>query len=146
MAEEIIEIKTRVDLERCFPIIKELRPHLSLDEYLKIYFEAHSADGYELVAIEENKEIVAVMGYRYLTDFVRGLHLYVDDLVTTEKARSRGYGAKLLQVAEAIAAENQIPSLRLCAVLENHRGISFYEQNGWSKRAYAFTRSVPPVE
>ena len=142
MSKRILEIKNRRDLERCYPVMKELRTHLSLEEFVSIYFESHSADGYELIAIEEQGEIQALMGYRFLTDYLRGRHLYIDDLVCTEKVRSKGLGAELLEIAESIAADNKIKSLRLCTGIENERGIKFYDRNGWTKRAYAYNKTL----
>lgn len=79
------------------------------------------------------------MGYRVLWDFVRGKHLYIDDLVSKEK--SKGHGKRLLDYAEEKARElNCSGGLRLCAVLENKDGIRFYEKNGWKARAYAFVK------
>src|SRR5690242_9881296 len=97
MQKRIFVIENETDLKRCYPVIKELRPHLSLDEYIEIYNQAHAADGYEIVALENQGQIHAVMGYRFLSDFVRGKHVYIDDLVSTESARSKGFGAELLK-------------------------------------------------
>lgn len=133
-------VRTQNDLEKCFAVIKELRPHLSLTEYLEIYAEAHKSNGYEIVAIEEEGNVVAAMGYRILFDYVRGKHLYIDDLVSTEKSRSKGLGAKLLKYAESVAKELKCKSLRLCTGIENERGIQFYEKNGWIKRSYAYVK------
>ncbi len=142
MGKRVFTVSSRVDLERCYPLMKELRPHLSYEDYLTIYDDAHSTGGYEIVAIEENGEILAVMGYRFLSDFVRGKHLYIDDLVTAEKARSKGWGRELLRFAEELAYTNGCKSLRLCTGVENERGVSFYERNGWVKRAFAFTKKL----
>ncbi|QDK42559.1 hypothetical protein DOM21_14090 [Bacteriovorax stolpii] len=136
---KFITAKNEEDLKLFFPVLKELRPHLSFDEYLKIYQEAHASDQYELVALVENEKIMGIMGYRVLCDFVRGRHLYIDDLVSVEK--SKGHGAKLLIYAEKKAQELDCTGgLRLCAVLENSGGIKFYERNGWKARAYAFVK------
>lgn len=140
---KFVKIQNREELERCFPVMKELRPHLNVQEYLEIYRHAHAMDGYEIVAMEQDGQIVAVMGYRILYDFVRGRHLYIDDLVSTEKLRSKGFGAALLKHAEVISKDLNCKSMRLCAVLENEPGIKFYEKNHWTKRAYAFTKKVP---
>lgn len=142
MEKRIFTVTNSSDLERCYPVIKELRPHLSFDEYLSIYEQSHASDGYEIVAIEENEKILAVMGYRFLSDFVRGKHVYVDDLVSTENARSRGLGAELLTFAEAVAKETGCKSLRLCTGIENERAIKFYDRNAWTKRAFAFTKKM----
>jgi len=134
--------KTRSDLEKCFPVIKQLRPHLSLADYLSIYDEAHHKNGYEIVAIEENQKIVAVMGYRILSDYVRGKHVYIDDLVSNELMRSKGLGAELLKYAESVARSMNCKSLRLCTGLENERAIQFYEKNNWKKSAFAYSKKL----
>ncbi|WP_413612748.1 GNAT family N-acetyltransferase [Bdellovibrio sp. HCB-110] len=142
MNKRTFTVKGKTDLERCYPIMKELRPHLSFEEYIAIYNEAHIADGYEIVAIEDKGQIMAVMGYRFLSDYVRGRHVYVDDLVSTEKARSQGLGAELLKFAEEIAKASGCNTLRLCTGIENVRGVKFYERNGWTKRAFAYTKKL----
>lgn len=135
-------MRTREQLERCFRVMKELRPQLELDTYFKIYEEAHKADGYEIVAIQSGEEVLAVMGYRFLWDYVRGKHLYVDDLVTTKAARSHGLGAQLLQFAENIAVQSECKSLRLCTGVENTLGIKFYERSGWTNRSLVFVKKL----
>ena len=53
-------------------------------------------DGYKLAYIREEANIVAVAGYRINTNLFMGKHLYIDDLVTAESQRSKGYGENLL--------------------------------------------------
>jgi GNAT superfamily N-acetyltransferase len=142
MAKRIFTVTDKNDLERCYPVMKELRPHLSYEDYISIYEESKAADGYQIVAIEQDDKILAVMGYRFLSDYVRDKHVYVDDLVSTESSRSQGLGAELLEFAEDIARKNNCKSLRLCTGIENERGIKFYDRNGWTKRAYAFSKKL----
>lgn len=142
MNDNIFKVKTEVELKECYPVLKELRPHLSYEEYINIYNQAHSNEGYEIIAIRKKNQVVALMGYRILSDFVRGRHLYIDDLVSTENARSQGLGAKLLKYAEDLAPELGCRTLRLCTEIENERGIQFYEKNNWTKRAFAYTKKL----
>lgn len=142
MEKRLFVVKGEADLKRCYPVMKELRPHLSFEDYLSIYKQAHASDGFEIVAIENSEGILAIMGYRFLSDYVRGRHVYVDDLVSTERARSQGLGAELLKYAEKVAAESGCKSLRLCTGIENERGITFYNRNGWTKRAFAYTKKL----
>lgn len=142
MEKRIFVIKDKNDLDRCFPIMKELRPHLTIESFFAIYDQAHSSDGYEIVGAEIDGKILAVMGYRFLSDYVRGKHVYIDDLVSTESARSQGLGAELLKFAEEIAQNNNCAALRLCTGIENERGAKFYDRNGWTKRAYAYTKKI----
>ena len=142
MEKRLFIVQSQTELERCYPVIKELRPHLRFEDFLEYYQQAHASDGYEIAAIESQQGIVAVMGYRFLVDFVRGRHLYIDDLVTSERVRSMGLGAELLKYAEKVAADSGCKSLRLCAALENEGGIRFYNRNGWHQRAYAFAKKI----
>lgn len=142
MQKRIFTVTNKNDLERCYPVMKELRPHLSFEDYISIYEQAHASDGYEIVAIEDKEQILALMGYRFLSDFVRGKHIYVDDLVSTAKARSQGLGAELLKFAESVAEATECRSLRLCTGIENERGIQFYVRNGWTQRAFAYTKKI----
>lgn len=142
--EELFLIKANSphDLERFYPVMKELRKDLSYQDFLSLYEKAHEADGYEVVGFEINGKVLAVMAYRILHDLVHGKHLYIDDLVSTESQRSKGLGAKLLAHAEKIAKENSCKGLRLCTGIENESGKKFYERNGWSLRAVAYKKKL----
>jgi len=130
------------DLERFYPVMKELRKDLSYQDFQNLYEKAHEADGYEVVGFESQGKVVAVMGYRVLHDLVHGKHLYVDDLVSTESQRSKGFGAKLLAHAEGLAKELSCKGLRLCTGIENEKGKKFYERHGWSLRAVAYKKKL----
>jgi GNAT superfamily N-acetyltransferase len=141
VTSKFIVLKTHAELESVFPLMHELRPHLSLSEYLTVYDEAHKADKFEIVALKENEVIVALMGYRILHDLVRGKHVYIDDLVVSKDVRSKGYGAQLLSYAESVARELKCP-LRLCTGLDNSRGMKFYERNGWTQRVVVYVKKL----
>lgn len=137
-----IKAKDKNDLERFYPVMKELRKDLSLSDYFSIYEKAHATDGYEIVALEYENKIFAVMGYRVLYDFVHGKHLYIDDLVSTESRRSQGYGAMLLSYAEVLAKESGCSRLRLCTGKENELGKKFYERNEWDFKAVVYKKKI----
>ena len=139
---EIVELKSPVELEQGFSVLKELRQKLSFQEYMDLYRQASNRDQFCLVGVFKDKKCLAVMGYRILYDFVHGKHLYVDDLVVTEKCRSQGVGAHLLKYAEKMAQENQCQGLRLCTGIDNHRGKKFYERNNWIAKSIAFKRPI----
>ncbi len=140
---EIVVINDRAGLERAFPVMKELRTHLDLDSFISIHDEAKRADGYQIVTLERMGEVLAVMGYRVLHDYVHGQHLYIDDLVTGKDHRSQGLGARLLQYAEKEAQRLGCTGLRLCTGIENEPGKKFYEREGWQLRAVAYKKRLP---
>lgn len=131
------------DLERVYPVMKELRSVLEFDDFVSWVKLAHAADGYRLVAREDRKRILAVMGYRILHDLLHGSHLYVDDLVTTRDARSMGHGAELLRYAEAEARRLGLSGLRLCSGIENEAARRFFEREGWKPLSFTFKKKVP---
>jgi ribosomal protein S18 acetylase RimI-like enzyme len=139
---KFIVVKTPQDLKRSYPVMKELRTNLEYDTFVDTYEKAHQADGYQIVSVEKGDQIVALMGYRFLHDFVHGKHVYIDDLVTTEAVRSQGVGAELLKHAEAIAEKNNCKNLRLCTGIENEQGKKFYERNSWNLRAIVYKKKM----
>ena len=130
------------DGQRFYNLLKQLRPHLTLEEFEKTYSEAKTTNQYQLVGIEEGHELIALMGFRFLNDFVHGRHLYIDDLVSSEMHRSKGYGAILLNYAEKVATENDCSNLRLCTGIENERGKTFYSKHGWNLRAVVYKKKL----
>jgi ribosomal protein S18 acetylase RimI-like enzyme len=139
---KFIVMKTPLDLKRCYPVMKELRANLDFETFVDIYEKAHVDNGYEIVAVEKDSQIVALMGYRLLHDYVHGKHVYIDDLVTTEAVRSQGVGEKLLKHAESIAEKNNCKNLRLCTGIENEQGKKFYERNSWNLRAIVYKKKI----
>ena len=95
---------TPEDIQRCFPVMAELRPHLKAEEFVARVRRQQNA-GYHLAFLTDKKIVKAVAGYRYSESLSWGKFLYVDDLVTSEKSRSHGYGQQLLKwlVTEAKA-------------------------------------------
>lgn len=124
-----------------FPILHQLRPEPSQTEAEAIVREAHDASGYRLYGVFEEETCVGLVGWRILTDFVHGKHLYIDDLVVDSNQRSRGIGEEILAAAESFARAQGCTGLRLCTGVDNARGKSFYEKCGLSLRAVAFKRS-----
>lgn len=135
----IISFNPANDSERFFDLLKELRPHLSFADFKYIL---NHADNYQMIGLEEENRLVALMGYRILHDFVHGKHIYIDDLVTASSERSKGHGAVLLKHAEEIAHEHGCKNLRLCTGIDNEAGKRFYERESWNQRAIVYKKKI----
>ena len=123
-----------------YVVMRELRPHVDHATFLHRCREAARRDGYTLYGAFDGGRLVGVMGMRELVDLLHGRHLYVDDLVVAEAARSRGVGSRLLACAEAIARERGGLGLRLCTGIDHAAGRRFYEREGWAARAVAYKK------
>lgn len=136
-----IDLTNSDDIKNAFMLVRQLRKHLDFEAYHRL-IQQMTLEGYELWSFEENSKLIAVMGLRPYTDFVRGTHLYIDDLVVDENFRSKNIGSKLLAYAEQLAKDRSLKSLRLACALENVGGMKFYDKGAWTKRSYNYVKSA----
>ena len=131
------------DIRRCWPLLRQLRPHLDESEFLPAVrrMEPH---GFRLAYAEDGSgEVRAVAGYR-VTEMLRtGLMLEVDDLVTDAPARSGGYGKALMEWLLAEAAALGCSVLELDSGVQRHDAHRFYFREGMHILGYHFSRSLP---
>lgn len=126
------------EIRRCFPVVSELRPHLAADEFLP-RIRRMQAEGFLLAYLEEDREVRAAIGYRYLDLLFSGLTLYVDDLVTDPRHRSRGYGAALLRWAREQARAKGCAALTLDSGVQRKEAHRFYFRERMSIDSYHFS-------
>lgn len=135
-----IHLLSTEDLPLAFMLLKDLRPHLTLEKFIEIYHLAHANDHFRFAGIKMGKEWTALMGFRILYDMVHGKHLYIDDLVTLPQHRSQGLGALLLEYAEAEAHRQNCSYLRLCTGVDNHGARRFYEKHQWETKVIVYKK------
>src|ERR1700747_3256176 len=79
------------EIRRCYPVLKQLRPHLH-ESALVRQVTRQQAQGYFLAYLESESQIRSVAGYRFCENLVSGKLMYVDDLVTNAEDRSKVFG------------------------------------------------------
>lgn len=129
-------------MKLAYPVIRELRPHLTFEDFVTLHAQTKARDEYQLVGLLQNNQYMAVMGYRILFDFVHGKHLYIDDLVVNASVGSQGIGKQCLDFAESEAKCLSCKTLRLCTGTDNQKGMQFYEKNSWKPRAIAYKKKL----
>jgi len=134
----IRELKTN-ELELAFPVISQLRPHRSLEEYIEIVKEMAST-GYQIVCLFESGKVVAYAGFARLTILHYGDHIWVYDLVTDENKRSKGYGKLLMSYIENLAEENALQCVALQSGFQRIDAHRFYENIGYDKVSFVFKK------
>ena len=134
---------TDSDIERCFDVMSELRTHLQRDTFLATVRHMET-EGYRLAFIDEQERgnVVAVAGYRIYTNLFMGKHLYVDDLVTANSQRSKGYGEQMVQWLREQAKNNGCRFFHLDS--GTHRGAAhkFYFKQGFTIASYHFSEEL----
>jgi GNAT superfamily N-acetyltransferase len=82
--------------------------------------------GYRLVAVVTRGRVEAVAGYRYGESLAWDSFLYVDDLVTDERARSKGHGKLLLDWLKREASARGCRDLHLDSGVQRFDAHRFY--------------------
>jgi GNAT superfamily N-acetyltransferase len=126
------------EIALCYPLMRQLRPHLaSADEFAERW-RRQSAVGYRIVALWSEQGPSALAGFRINESLIHGRFLYVDDLVAAERERSRGYGARLMAFLKNEGRTLGCAKLVLDTGLDNVLGHRFYDRQGLVAMALRF--------
>lgn len=138
----IVHYETKEELVKGFGVLKQLRPHLNEESFLTLY-ENMKSEGYKLIGLEVNEETVAVTGIGIQTNFYDGKHVFVYDLVTDEKNRSKGYGDELLNYVFEYGKEHGCELVTLQSGLQRINAHRFYEDKmEYKKVSYVFSKKI----
>ncbi len=137
--------ETDEEIESCFDVMSELRGHLKRSEFVSLVRNMES-EGYRMAYVQEAGQVVAVAGYRISTNFYMGKHLYVDDLVTAGRARSRGYGEELVEWLRVQARAAGCQFFDLDSGVQRRRAHKFYFKHGFSIASYHFSERLDESE
>lgn len=135
--------KTDSDILTCFPVMKQLRDDLVEEEFVST-IRSLEKQRYQLAMLCINKMPVALAGFRIGESLAWKKYLYVDDLVTVEAERSKGYGAKLLRWLYDYAAKEDCDQLHLDSGIQRKEAHKFYEREGMQMPSYHFAKIVTP--
>ena len=139
--------ETRDEVARCHAVMRELRPHLELSSFVE-QVARQRTEGYQLAYLEAEETVQACAGYRILEYLAFGRTLYVDDLVTAEIARSRGFGAELMAWLAAEARATNCAQLHLDSGVQRFGAHRFYlrERMDIIAHHFALKLSAWPVQ
>ncbi|WP_342389294.1 GNAT family N-acetyltransferase [Salinicoccus bachuensis] len=143
----IKELNTDGEIRSDFTVMKQLRTHLDELQYVDLVKEAKEVDNYLLHVLFENEEIVAVCGFKSMITLYYGRLVWVCDLVTDHKIRSKGHGKKLFDFVYEWAEKNNYESFALSSVLARKEAHRFYEEKiDYDKSSFMFKKSIKNVE
>lgn len=86
------EIKLKEDLEKIYPLIKQLRNNLSLKDFLDKIQLATQTQHYKLFAYEDKGAFKAACGVMPFNVLYHNHCLYICDFVVDEALRGKGVG------------------------------------------------------
>ncbi len=127
------------ELPQLMSLYKQLHhddPDVSQDEALiQVWNEIYNSPDLYYIVIEENGMILATCNITIIKNLTRGLQSYglIENVVTHEDYRKKGYGTKVLHKAIQIARENNCYKVMLMTSSKNEATLRFYERAGFIK-------------
>jgi ribosomal protein S18 acetylase RimI-like enzyme len=145
MNEQLRDVDDERSLRACYPVMKELRPHLVSEQDFVARVERMRLQGYRILAAWDGEMVVALAGYRLQENLVYGRFLYVDDLVSSETHRGQRWGARLLEQLTGYARREDCVKLVLDTGLSNVLAQRFYFRAGLLPGAMRFGKLLSEV-
>jgi len=139
---EVRIAKTDQEIDRCFAVISQLRPHLLRGAFVA-QVRRQQAANYELVYLLDSDRVLAVAGYGIGESLAWGQYLYVDDLVTDASSRSSGHGQALLDWLQERAGAAGCGQLHLDSGVQRHDAHRFYLRNRMAISSHHFVMTIP---
>jgi GNAT superfamily N-acetyltransferase len=138
---EVSVAESGAEIARCFPVMKHLRPQVGEAEFAG-RVRAQQAQGYRLAFLEDDGLVVAVAGFRVMEMLATGRTLYVDDLVTDEAARSRGYGKAMLNWLQRYGREAGCETFSLDSGTHRQEAHAFYFRERMRVTSFHFAKTL----
>ena len=139
---EIRILEQDEELRASFPIMKQLRTHLTEDEYMRLLAQQREHEHYRLVGLFDEGQIRALGGFRVATALTCGKYIYIDDLVSDEATRSKGYGSVLLNWIADYGKKERCSCLRLDSGVQRHAAHRFYLRERMDIVFYHFRKDL----
>jgi len=138
---KIVLAKDDHEIQSCYPVMVELRPHVQPDEFLHRVKRQIEIANYQLAYLMDG-EVKAVAGFRISECLAWGRFLYVDDLVSKNDERSKGYGGALLEWLIEYAKEENCDQLHLDSRVQRFAAHRFYLNKRMFIEAHHFSLNL----
>jgi GNAT superfamily N-acetyltransferase len=132
--------KHSASLSAAAALHRSFRPNLPSD--YEGYMRRMFAEGAGMVVATVDGVVKSIAVYRCHHTTFHGLRFYVDDLVTCESDRGKGYGRTVLAWCEQRARERRCDSFDLESGVQRPRTHQFYFREGLTIFAFGFSKPL----
>jgi GNAT superfamily N-acetyltransferase len=129
------------EIESCYAVMAELRPHLVEGEFLERVKRQSEQHGFRIAFLADG-EVRAVAGIRIAEWLAGGKYLEIEDLVTKSGERSFGYGGELFDWLVDLARGEGCSQLRLVSAVTRFGAHRFYLRKGMKIEAHYFSMTL----
>lgn len=135
---EIKIAETYTEIEACYDVMAELRPHIGAGDFVDIVKRLQERWGYQLAYLADG-DIKAVAGFRIAEWLANSKYLEIEDLVAKEEEHSKGYGGELFDWIVEVAKRENCEQVRLVSHVRRFDAHRFYLNKGMIIEAHYFS-------
>ena len=133
--------KTDDEIQNCYAVMAELRPHLKPDAFLRKVKRQVENSGYKLVYLTDG-EVKAVGGFRISEWLAGGKYLEIEDFVAKDGERSKGYGGELFDWIVDFAKRENCNQIKLVSRVTRFGAHRFYINKRMNIEAHYFSLNL----
>lgn len=130
--------ETTADLDRIASVLLELRSTFCRDALIA-QIKQQRQTGYQIAYVESDGEVLCVAGFVVGVKLAWGKHIYVDDLVTADRHRSKGSGAEMIEWLKSYALRQGCNQLHLDSGVQRFAAHRFYLREGFNIASHHFS-------
>ncbi|MES2676650.1 MAG: GNAT family N-acetyltransferase [Pseudomonadota bacterium] len=138
---EIKIAENEAEILSCFDVLQELRPHLCKEKFVATIGKLAATTNFKLVYLTDSG-VKAVAGIRISEWLYSGRYLEIEDLITTQSERSKGYGGILFDWLHDYAITHHCDQLRLVSGVARESAHRFYLRKGMIFEAKYFSMNI----
>lgn len=125
----------------CYPVMAELRPHFQSKDFLRQVKRQMAQTGFRLVYLDDNG-VKAVGSYRIAEWLAGGKYLEIEDLVSKDGDRSKGYGGELFDWIVKFGRQQNCDQIKLVSSVKRFDAHRFYLNKRMIIEAHYFSLAL----
>jgi hypothetical protein len=120
-----IKIASEEEIKYCYTLMHQIREDLSKNDFFSMIAE-QIKNGYQVVYVTENNQIICVVGFNILQKLSWGKYLYIEDFVTEKSAQYSGAANALFDFIKIYAKQQNCKSIHLDSSVTRQEAHKFY--------------------
>jgi len=129
------------ELDIVWEVLSQLRVAIEYDEFENLIYDMRDKE-YKMFGVFDGGELVCYSGAYIQTNLYHKRHLFVDDLVTYDSVRSRGYGEAMIEYLSNYAKVAGCERLVLSSGLDRLDAHKFYNKEKFEKKSLVFVKEI----
>jgi GNAT superfamily N-acetyltransferase len=133
---------TDEEINECYEVMSQLRTHIARGDFLPRVRRQMSSFDYRLAYLNVEGEVKAVAGIRISEWLHGGKYVEIDDLVSKDGDRSKGYGGILFDWLVDFAKSEGCDHVRLLSGVQRFDAHRFYLKKRMNIESHYFTLNL----